>query len=604
MNKIEQLENQIKHHNKRYWTDNNPEISDMEYDKLVERLKNLDPNNKLFQRITSEQLHSMGKVKHHPPMLSLNKVYTLDELKKWLNKIARNDVELFWVQPKYDGVSAELHNGVLSTRGNGLIGENISDKMSLINFSFVEHNLKAIRGELVIEDDVFEKKFKHIKREDGSHYKNQRNGVAGVLGLKDQKTVLQLLQDHGKLVTFIPFNSNTHALTKNALIENWENLVDEIVTEVNCPIDGVVVRVGDFAYFEDLGSTAHHPRGAIAFKFANQSNRSMILDIDWQIGKGCLTPVAIIRPVDISGSTIRKATLHNVKNVIDKDIRVGDEVIIQKAGDVIPYVVRSKPGKKRKLNIPDRCPCCDSELDMEGVELVCTNSECFETNAQRLVEGVRRIGIEQLGEPTVRKMMRQLDVKDLSDIFKLHKEDIQKLDGFAERSSEVLFQRIQDAAIVEDHKLLAALCMKGIGPNVTKDLLSGFTIRQLKSMQPEDMERRIKGIGLKKARMLYHGLKEHSELINKLSKQLTVVQTKDKSQPFDTICFTGKMPEKRSYYEALAKNNGYLPVDTVTGDLSLLVTADSTVESSKLKKAFKMGIKVVSLDAWLENIKE
>jgi DNA ligase (NAD+) len=588
----------IEYHNRRYWEIGEPEISDEDYDALLRKLESINPAHPLLQKVLAPSVASTGKIHHSKPMLSLDKAYSLEEILEWAKKYARSDKEIFLVQPKYDGISANFANRVLATRGDGIDGENISDKLPLIELETKGHKGKIdrpVRGEIVIRDDDFKTLYSHIKRKDGKTYKNSRNAVAGIMGLKEIGDILS----QGAKLTLVDYNLVSYSVTFAEFAEKWPEILKE-VEELPYPMDGLVIKLADEAYGESLGNTAHHPRSQLAFKFSGVRRKTKLLDVQWSFGKNCLTPVAQLEPVEIGGITIKQATLHNVKNLIDKDIRIGDTVTVERAGDVIPYIVSREEGETRRSPIIAECPCCKSKLITDGPELRCTNPECTETKVQRILAAVRNIGIERLGEPNIRKMMNTLSVKTLKDIFELKIGDILKLEGFKEKSAGNLIKEIQAARRVEDFSLLAALNIPGIGKNTAKKILENYTLSELRNLTIEQLSE-IDGIGPERSDAISRELRSQSAFLNELLNSVEIITTKGGvkiSAP--TICFTGKMPEQRSYYENLARQLGYEPVDAVTKELSLLVAADISSASSKIDKAKGHGVKIQSLDDWLK----
>ena len=591
----------IEHHNRRYWEIGEPEISDEDYDALLRKLESINPAHPLLQKVLAPAVASTGKIHHAKPMLSLDKAYSLEEILEWAKKYARSDRELFLVQPKYDGISANFANRVLATRGDGVDGENITDKLPLIELETKGHKGKIdrpVRGEIVIRDDDFKTLYSHIKRKDGKTYKNSRNAVAGIMGLKEIGDILS----QGAKLTLVDYSLVSYSVTLAEFAEKWPEILKE-VEELPYPMDGLVIKLTDEAYGDSLGNTAHHPRGQIAFKFSGVRRKTRLLDVLWSFGKNCLTPVAQLEPVEIGGITIKQATLHNVKNLIDKDIQIGDMVVVERAGDVIPYIVSREEGEERRSPIITECPCCKSKLVTDGPELRCTNPECSETKVQRILAAVRNIGIERLGEPNIRKMMNTLGVKTLKDIFELKKEDILKLEGFKEKSAGNLIGEIQSARRVEDFSLLAALNIPGIGKNTAKKILENYTLAELRTLTVEQLSA-IDGIGPERSDAISRELRSQSAFLDELLNSVELITTKggaETSAP--TICFTGKMPEQRSYYENLARKSGYEPVDAVTKELSLLVAADLSSASSKLDKAKSYSVKIQSLEEWLKTKK-
>jgi len=303
--------------------------------------------------------------------------------------------------------------------------------------------------------------------------------------------------------------------------------------------------------------------------------------------------------VDIGGATIQRASLHNIQNILDRDIHIGDTVTVERAGDVIPHIVDSEPGTERRSCLISECPSCGTALERSGPEIRCPNPDCPETRLARLLCAVKSLGIEGLGEPNVRRMMETLGVRSIRDILSLSREDILKLEGFKERSTDNLLDAIGKAKRVADYQLLTALNIRGVGPNIAKKILEERSLEELRRMSPEELAE-IEGVGPERAKEIRETLRSESDLLDELLDAVEVVETRRSAgSARPTVCFTGKMPEKRSHYENLAREKGFEPVDSVTSKLSLLVAADPDGGGGKLAKAAKLGVKVLSLDEWL-----
>ena len=601
-NTLEDLVNQISFHNKLYWTDGEPEITDVEYDELVRQLEVIDEDHPLIHAVHAPQVAGSGKVVHANPMLSLDKAYSLEEILEWANKNARDMDEVFQIQPKYDGISANYAGGILATRGDGAEGENITDKLSLIELESTGYRgpvNRPVRGEIIIRNDDFENLYSNITRKDGKSYKNSRNAVAGIMGLKD----IADIKSQGAKITIVDYDMISYTVTLRDFADQWASIITDI-ENLPYPMDGIVIKYADKAYADSLGNTAHHPRAQIAFKFTNVQRESVLLGVEWSFGKNCITPVAQIAPVNVSGVTIQRATLHNAQNIIDRDIHIGDTVIVERAGDVIPYIVSSTPGEDRQPALITHCPCCETELERRGPELCCVNADCSETLLQRLLAAVKNIGIDRLGEPNVRKMMDTLQVRTLKDIFNLTVESILTLEGFKDKSATNLFNEIQTAKNVNDYQLIAALNIPTVGKNVAKAVLKEYTIAELRELD-EDKLAELNGVGPERARAIENELLAQSFFLDELLGCVNLIESKgSESDVKPTICFTGKMPEKRSVYEAMANERGYDAVSAITSSLSILVALDPNGGSSKLKKASKAGVTIMGLDDWLNSKKE
>ena len=585
----------VKYHNRRYWELGEPEISDARYDEIVEALRRLDPTNPLLEEINTPTVYTEGKVTHREPMLSLDKAYSPAEVIAWARKYARTPDEVLLVEPKYDGISADFDGRVLSTRGDGEVGENISDKIPLIELETTGYTGpldRPVRGELVIRDDDFASIYSHVRKKDGGFYKNSRNAVAGLMGLKDISPMLA----QGAKLTLVDYNLISESIPLSELSERWEEL-SCAQEQLPYPRDGIVFKLADRAYAASLGSTAHHPRGEIAFKFTNIRRETRVADVEWSFGKNSLTPVALLDPVEISGTTIRRATLHNAQNIAELDLMIGDRVIVERAGDVIPYIVCATPGEERRPALISECPACGAGLVRRGPELCCPNPDCPETRLQRLLAATRSLGIERLGEPTLRKLMKSSGVTTPRQLFELTAADLLRLDGFGPKSAANLLGEIARARTVRDYQLLAALNIPHVGLNIARMLLTDRTLAELRNLSAEELAA-LPGIGPERAAALVAEFSSRRSELDELLEAVTLIHG-DGGTELPAICFTGKMPEKRSFYEKLAAERGYRPVDSVSSTLALLVAADVNASGSKLQAARRLGLKIVSLEEFL-----
>ena len=587
----------VRYHNRRYWELGEPEIPDARYDELVEALRRADPENPLLEEVQTPAVAAEGKVRHAEPMLSLDKAYSLDAVLEWARKFARSPREMLLVEPKYDGISVNYDGKVLSTRGDGAVGEDVSGKIPIIELEAPEYRGpldRPARGELLIRKDDFAELYSHIRKKGGGTYKNPRNAVAGIMGLKE----ISAMREQGAKLTLADYRLVSFAVPLDELERRWEELKFALA-QLPYPQDGIVIKFADRGFAESLGNTAHHPRGAIAYKFTNQRAETTLLGVEWSFGKNCLTPVARLAPVELSGITIKRATLHNAQNLVDLGVMIGDTVVVERAGDVIPYIAECRPGEERRSPFITECPCCGSRLERRGPELVCPSPDCFETRLQRLLAALKALGIERLGEPTLRKMMRELGVVHLTDLFKITAADLRtKLDGFQEKSAANLIEEIRKARRVEEFRVLASLNIAGIGLNVARSLLAGRTLAELRTMSAAELAG-FDGIGPERAAALAREFDRQREYLDELLAAVEPVRGETAPGDAPTVCFTGKMPEKRSYYEVEARKRGYLPVDSAGRGLSLLVAADPQGASTKLDKARKLGIRIVTPEEFL-----
>ena len=586
--RIQYLQKSIKSYNILYWENGKTAITDPEYDKLVEELKLLSPNDSLINNIETPTVLSSGKVEHLNPMLSLNKVYKIEELIKWCNKVSRDENEGFLIQPKYDGISAELSNGILSTRGNGIIGENISDKLPIIKIVSSGNIHDYVRGEILIDIQ----KFEEIKGE----YKNPRNFVAGMLNRDD------IDLSKGKFLSFVEFDiSSTVFKLKEIMKVKWMDLIIN-TKKSGYPSDGLVIKIRDKQYSESLGVTSHHAKGEIALKFKNPEEKTVLLNCVLSPGKHNLTPVGKVKPVEISGVTVSNVNLHNYKYILDRDIQIGDTVFVERAGDVIPDIKKSIPGENRRQIRFSECPECGDGIEYIEPDLVCMNDNCIGKRVCMIMDSIRRIGIERLGEPTLRKILNTYDIIDLIDVFSLTKEDILQLDGFAETSAENLLNEINTVKEngVFEWQILASLNLNGIGETLSKDLLKDMKINDLSDMSYADFIS-IPGIGPERANVLVKGLHENSNYIERLFSTLPIKIEGKTMETLKGVVFTltGTMPMGRKDIKKMIESKGG-KVKGISKETNYLVCDDVSSGSGKVKKALGYGTAIMSFDQLME----
>jgi len=596
MSRKNYLEVAIQRHNHLYWIENSPEISDDAYDRLIQELKSIDPEHPLVNKVNEPSISVPKKIKHDIPMLSLDKAYTSDELYEWCRKVARHDNEEFIIEPKLDGWSAKYINGKLITRGDGHYGDDISTKIPLITIvdpAFIgpldEFNEDTI-GEIVLTKSTFQ--------ELNSRYKTPRNALGAILSSD------KLLYDK-KCLQFITFETTKQNSAKFQLNQfntiDWNNLLDNVKT-IDIPTDGLVIKLKDEQYSKSLGYTSHHPRGHIALKPKNPNAMTKVTDIHFFVGKdNTITPVAITEPVEILGHTVQKASLHNYSELLKHDLHIGDSVLVERCGEIIPQIKQCIPGENRQEVTINECPACGDVVYEEGYFLYCNNLSCPGSFAKRLTDSCKRLGLENIGPATIDHLISIIGIEYLHEIFHLSKWDIQRIPGFKQKSVDNMYNELKRLISnpIEDWKILSALNIHGIGKTLSYKLLTKYTLWELMELSIDDIER-IDDFGPERALLLYNGLIDNPDLEFFLTNCKIINSKQQTSQSKEkTICFTGKMPEKRSYYENIAKQKGYLPVDSVSKKLDLLVAADLNDNRGKLQKARKLGIKVISLDQFL-----
>ena len=605
MNKSE-LETLIKHHNDLYWNGKELEISDVEYDKLVEELKKIDPENELITSFGKENLDNEKTIKHSKKMLSLNKIYSKDDLVAWVFKVSRNSNESFLIQPKYDGMSGLLENGTLSSRGNGEYGLDYTDKLKMISLDTdksIDVKKDTLLGEIIISNSDFNTIYKNIKSKSGIPFKNQRNGIAGILGTDDAN----YYYNQGAKITFVDYDKNSWETTCEKFGNDWENIVENILNNINYPLDGIVIKLKDQVYSESLGCTSHHPKGAVAFKFTNQKANSKLIDVEWGMGKRNISAVGIIDPVEISGITIKRVKLQLTKPqntsvetyVMDGSLQIGDNIVIERAGDIIPHIISSTPGENRKRVNLEKCPFCGGDLIVNETSVQCANENCTENRIQDVYSSVVTLGFKNVGEAYIRTIINDnsLNVKHIADLMELKPDDL-KLKEYGTRKKEIFFEEMDKVKKNTTKELVfASLNLYNIGKTVSKLLVNNFDWNDLITGNiTETQLLSINGIGATVVDTLTQYLGKDNWVTDNLKRLTSICEFKDIQEIKNglTVCFTGKMEYPRSKMEQIASEKGFVPVDHVDKNLNILVTADPNSNSSKIQKAKKYGIKVIS----------
>ena len=574
----------LKEAQQEYWDKGTSFLSDTEWDTFVERLRKEDPTNPILDEIGG----TIGDVKHKEPMLSLQKVYDVNDLVKWIKDKARTDDELFILQPKYDGISGCYDNGRMSTRGDGHTGEDITRHKR--GMTFIEEPSKFVIGELLIPFESFEK----VKVQGDITYKTPRNMVAGMLNRKDP---IDNPETSG--VLFIPHDYAPFSklfLAKEAHPAYLTVLIDYIKTRVGeiIPLDGVVIKLADKEYAESLGNTAHHPCGAMAFKFATDTVTSTITKIEWLIGKNKLTPRATIEPVELGGVTVSKLTLHNAEHVMDNDIAVGDIIALTRSGDVIPYYLRTEEKGQYHAVVPEVCPYCGNPVEWKGPEIICNNPEC--SIVKRIEASCRALGIEGIGPATIQALVDKGIVSDFNDFVSLTEEAFLELEGFAEVSARKAYKAIESKLHTTFDKFIACLGIPGVSITMAKNVAKSIDFFHF--INGDWNLDNVEGFGPKRKKVFEDFYKNNGFYISCLANAMNVTDINDEkgSEDKQTICFTGKMPEKRSYYEDIAIKRGLKPVDKVNNKLNILVVADMNSTSSKMKAAQKNNILIMDVE--------
>ncbi|MDD6645333.1 MAG: NAD-dependent DNA ligase LigA [Oscillospiraceae bacterium] len=652
--KAEQLRKEITYHNNLYYNKDNPEISDFEYDKMLRELENIEAEfpslvtpDSPTQNVGGNAGEKFSPVTHTVQMASLHDSFSHGELLDFDRRV-REAVgsTKYVVEPKIDGlsVSCEYENGVFvrgSTRGDGITGEDITDNLLTIK-SLPKRLKKApefleVRGEVYMSDENFLNLVKYQEENEEKTFKNPRNAAAGSLRQKDSKITAQRNLDIFlfNIQQVRGIEINTHKEGLDYLTEMgfptppFYNLYDDIkdaieeIEHINnirgtlgFPIDGAVVKVNDYSQRELLGSTAKFPKWAEAYKYPPEEKETKLLDIEINVGRtGALTPVGIFQPVNLSGTTVSRAVLHNEDFIKEKDIRIGDTVVIRKAGEIIPEVVSLKCHGENTVpfQFPTTCPSCGSTVSRDGDEsaIRCTNTECPAQLLRHLIHFVSRdaMDIEGLGPSVLEQLVNSGLVKSPVDLYKLTPMDVLGLERKGEKSALNLIESIEKSKGQELYRLIFALGIRHIGQKAAKLLCQHLhTIENIMNSTAEDYTS-IDGFGDVMAQSIveYFSHKESRNLIAELKecgvKMPPVEENSDDGNLKGlTFVLTGTLPTlKRSEASKLIENAGGKTSSSVSKKTSYVVAGEEA--GSKLTKAQSLGVKVITEEQLLEMLK-
>ena len=634
-----------------YYTSDNPSVSDSEYDRLYRELVELEaayPDQVLADspthRVGGKVLDGFEKYSHQYPLYSLQDAFSREELEAFDARVRKELPQPTYIcELKIDGLSISLtyEKGILvvgATRGDGSVGENITENLKRVKdipLTLPEELDITVRGECYMPRASFDQ-VNQARQENGEpEFANPRNAAAGTLRQLDTAVVAKR-----NLATFLyqEASSSTRA-SQEKVLEHLEQLgfvvnpkrilaksIDEIwdfIQEIGqereklpYDIDGVVIKVNDLAGQEELGFTVKAPKWAVAYKFPAEEKEAQLLSVDWTVGRtGVVTPTANLTPVQLAGTTVSRATLHNVDYIAEKDIRKDDTVIVYKAGDIIPAVLRvveSKRVSEEKLDIPTNCPSCDSQLlhFEDEVALRCINPRCPAQIMEGLIHFASRdaMNITGLGPSIVEKLFAANLVKDVADIYRLKEDDFLLLEGVKEKSASKLYQAIHASKENSAEKLLFGLGIRHVGSKASQLLLQHFhSIENLAQADPEEVAS-IESLGSVIAQSLqtYFATEGSKILLDELKEAGVNLDYKGQTVVADaalsglTIVLTGKL-ERLTRSEA--KNKLESLGAKVTGSVSKktnLVVAGADA-GSKLQKAQELGIEVRD-EAWLESL--
>ena len=634
-----------------YYTSDNPSVSDSEYDRLYRELVELEkahPDQVLPEspthRVGGKILDGFEKYSHQYPLYSLQDAFSREELDAFDARVRKELDDVTYIcELKIDGLSISLtyDQGIFvagATRGDGSIGENITENLKRVKdipLSLSEKIDITVRGECYMPRASFDQ-VNQSRQENGEpEFANPRNAAAGTLRQLDtavvakrnlatflyqeaspstrdsQEKVLEHLEQLGFVV-------NPRRLLAHSMDEVWD-FIQEVGRERNqlpYDIDGVVIKVNDLAGQEQLGFTVKAPKWAVAYKFPAEEKEAKLLSVDWTVGRtGVVTPTANLTPVQLAGTTVSRATLHNVDYIAEKDIRKDDTVIVYKAGDIIPAVLRvveSKRVSEEKLDIPTNCPSCESKLlhFEDEVALRCINPRCPAQIKEGLTHFASRdaMNISGLGPSVVEKLFNAQLVKDVADIYRLTVEDFLLLEGIKEKSAQKLYQAIQASKENSAEKLLFGLGIRHVGSKASQLLLQNFhSVEALAQANPEEIAT-IESLGSVIAQSLQtYFATEGSKILLSELKELGVnldykgqIVASDAALSGLTVVLTGKLERlTRSEAKSKLENLGAKVTGSVSKNTDLVVAGADA--GSKLQKAQELGIDIRD-EAWLESL--
>ena len=658
-NRIEELRKTVEYHAKRYYDDDKPEISDFEYDMLMVELRNLEKQypefqskDSLTQKVGGHVKEGFKKVEHEVPLQSLQDVFDLEEVREFderVRKVAEeNNIELkYVVETKIDGLSAaiEYKDGILvrgATRGNGLVGEDVTENLKTIKT--IPHTLNdkidiTVRGEVFISKEDFENLNKSREENEEELFANSRNAAAGSLRQLDsnitktrpldiyifnvQKIEGKEFSSHYDELNYLEglgFNVNPVRIYCKNIEEVFSaiNKIGEDREKLTFGIDGAVVKVDDLNLRKILGTTTKVPKWAVAYKYPPETKETIVKDIVCNVGRtGVITPMAILEPVKVAGSTISKTTLHNEDFIKEKDIMIGDTVVIQKAGDVIPEIARvikeKRTGNETKFEIPRICPVCGATaVREEGESAVrCTGVECPAKLYRNLVHFVSReaMNIDGLGENIIGQLLDNKLIENIADIYTLKFEDIASLKKNGQKFAQNLMDSINKSKENDLYRLITALGIRHVGVKAAKTLARRYNnIDNLANASFESLSM-IEDIGPIVANSIREFFMEEQtlDLIKRLKESgvnTQAIEDENADNRFEgkTFVLTGTL-EKYTREEAsnIIEKFGGKTSSSVSKKTAFVLAGEEA--GSKLTKAQNLGVTIISEDEFAEMIK-
>lgn len=663
LTEADKLRREIRHNEYLYYVLDAPEITDAEYDRMMVRLRELEarypdsiPADSPTQRVGGRASSQFTEVRHLEPLLSLGNVFSAEELRAFDERVrsglpAGSKVE-YVMEPKIDGLACSLiyENGKLvraATRGDGVVGENVTANVRTIRS--IPLTLKVpegeavpelldVRGEVYMPRQAFMRLNEQRAERGESEFANPRNAAAGSLRQLDpQVTASRSLSFFAYYLVgegAQPKHSESLALLAHygfkvsenyKVVENIDEAIkyigdfNELRQGLSYDTDGAVIKVNDVYQQRILGATGKDPRWATAYKYPPEQAETTLEDIDWRVGRtGVLTPTAVLTPVKLSGSVISRATLHNEDFIRAKDIRIGDRVVINKAGEIIPEVLRvvaeKRTGDEKEVEIPSVCPECGWRVERQGEEAAirCTNPHCPALGREGLIHFVSRdaMNIDGCGPSVINALLDAGLVRDAADLYSLRKDDLLKLERMGEKSADNLLAALAESKKNELDKLLFALGIRHVGAKVARILATEFgSMEKLQQAQPEELAQ-IRDIGDKIAEsaVTWLNVPANIDLVERLAAAgLTMTFTPPASQednPFfgKTLVFTGTMPTLgRAEAKTMAQDVGAKVSGSVSKKTDYVIAGAEA--GSKLEKAQQLGVTVIDEAEFLRLLK-
>jgi DNA ligase (NAD+) len=603
----EQLIEKLKKYNHAY-RNGNSIVNDSVYDNLIEQLREIDPQNSFLTNVETEKLSGRAEIRHPSPMLSLEKAYTKEQLERFLIRVEKeaNQINIenitFKVMPKLDGLAGRDDGKRLVTRGNGLVGFDISDAFNKGVITIGDRGQGL--GEIVAVKSYFDEHLSNI-------FVHPRNMVAGIINseiLNDN--VKNILND--QKVQFVPYSQlNSWEGNGKEVLENIDTISETLINETDYPMDGIVVEVVNEKLKQHMGMTSHHYRWQIAVKKKGNTAETIVESIQWQVGRtGNITPVLIVTPTTLSGATIRRVTAHNAGTVKNLKIGPGACIEIIRSGEVIPKIEKVISSSEH-VNLPSSCPICKNELAWKNDFLRCSYIDCPAKKAQRIIHWFKTIGnTDWFGAKTVEKLVDN-SFDTLEKLYAMEIQDFLTL-GFGPTQSNNLFEALNTSQTksVEDWRFLASFGIPDLGIGDSRKLLQNYSMEDILNIQPESIIS-IDGFGQITSLSISEGIKQMKETIQhmlnlgfNLERSKTITNQTNESGILSGkhIVFTGKMLSgDRKHMQEQARQLGAIIQSGISGKTDLLVCGQN-VGKTKLEKAKNLNVMIISEEDYCKNL--